>query len=239
MPRRRPLEVALALAICTLATTAAAHSAHEHHQHMPVVPSPTPSALPAMPEASQPAAEAKAERTSAALWNELLGEEAPAVGSPGSEAAASSALRGEHDSNTAEAVNSITQRYDKAQLRTRLNTFAMAFYRVLAQRNLELLKLLCASPFHFEGRLVETEKAFENEWKRAFANLRLGAQPLKRMQIFSAAEMSQHFGERPAKLAAWPITENSYLSIGEFGAQTIIILWRQAGDLFVAEAIHG
>lgn len=139
----------------------------------------------------------------------------------------------------AEDINLLTSRYSETQRRTRLNAFAGAFYRVLPQRNLELLKLLCAYPFRFEDRLVETEQAFEDEWKRAFSNLRLGAQPLKRMQVFSAAEMTQYFGERPAKLADWPVTEDSYFSVGEFGVQTIIILWRLNGEMFVAQAIHG
>lgn len=138
-----------------------------------------------------------------------------------------------------EDPNLALRRYSESERRTRLNAFASAFYRVLPQRNLELLKMLCAHPFHFEGRRVETEQAFEAEWARIFANLRLGAVPMKRMQVFSAEEMVRHFGERPAKLAGWPVTEASYFSVAEFGAQVVIVLWRQSGDLFVAEAIHG
>ena len=136
-------------------------------------------------------------------------------------------------------INSRLAHYGEANQRKHLNAFATAFYRVLPQRNLELLKLLCAYPFHFEGRLVESEEAFEAEWARVFANSRLGASQMKRMQIFSAEEMVRHFGERPQKLAAWPVDENSYFSVAEFGGQVIVVLWRQRDGLFVAEAIHG
>ena len=136
-------------------------------------------------------------------------------------------------------INSRLAHYGEANQRKHLNAFATAFYRVLPQRNLELLKLLCAYPFHFEGRLVESEEAFEAEWARVFANSRLGASPMKRMQIFSTEEMVRHFGERPQKLAAWPVDENSYFSVAEFGGQVIVVLWRQRDGLFVAEAIHG
>lgn len=138
-----------------------------------------------------------------------------------------------------EDPNLLLRRYSETDRRARLNAFANAFYRVLPQRNLELLKMLCDHPFHFEGRRVESEQAFEAEWARIFANLRLGAVPMKRMQIFSAEEMVRHFGERPSKLAGWPVDEASYFSVAEFGAQVVIVLWRQSGDLFVAEAIHG
>ena len=155
---------------------------------------------------------------------------------------AAGAQAGDADSSNKMSVGDINSRlahYGEANQRKHLNAFATAFYRVLPQRNLELLKLLCAYPFHFEGRLVENEEAFEAEWTRVFANSRLGAAPMKRMQIFSAEEMVRHFGERPRKLAAWPVDENSYFSVAEFGGQVIVVLWRQRDGLFVAEAIHG
>ena len=137
-----------------------------------------------------------------------------------------------------EDANRLLARYPEVDRRKRLNLFAEAFYRLLARGDLESLKLLCDHPFHFEGRLVEAEAAFEVEWRRIFGSPRLSAAPIKRMQIFSAEEMAHHFGERPAKLAGWPVTESSYFSIGEFGGQAVVVLWRQNGDYFVAEAIH-
>lgn len=207
-------------------------------------PAATQTVPPAAPQAGAGEAPLTAEEAlivdmMADLFRGKDGQEGKGPPAEGADSAAERSGSADLSALAQEDPNLALRRYSESERRTRLNAFASAFYRVLPQRNLELLKMLCAHPFHFEGRRVETEQAFEAEWARIFANLRLGAVPMKRMQVFSAEEMVRHFGERPAKLAGWPVTEVSYFSVAEFGTQVVIVLWRQSGDLFVAEAIHG
>ena len=252
---RGALKIALSLASLSLtaaaATTAPTVSQAVDGEVAAPAPPPAMQALPAVPahgaptvpataaSAEQPAPPPHADEPLAVEEEKLVEMMGEILRGEGKSAASSPPATGSQLDLAREDPNLALRRYSESERRKRLNAFASAFYRVLPQRNLELLKMLCAHPFYFEGRRIESEQAFEAEWARIFANLRLGAVPMKRMQIFSAEEMVRHFGERPAKIADWPVDEASYFSIAEFGAQVIIVLWRQSGDLFMAEAIHG
>ena len=134
-----------------------------------------------------------------------------------------------------------TMRLQKEQQkRNKLHQFAVAFYALLQTKDLDNLPKLCVPEgLYFENRKSDSADNLLKEFVRITQNPRLQNANVSRVQIFSVDEMTKHFGEWPAHLSEWPIDHTKYFSIGQLGDQIIVVLWKESGDLCLAEGIHG